>query len=219
VSWIVSESGTLSEFAVRSHFGILAKLAFVIPSANIHLTGYYQYQELANYKHEFIQFMKEHPQDVLQTDRNQSYTVGSLMNTDVPIHDYVLHIRLEDFVEIKEFIPVETLITGLQTVPFSGSVAIVMNSPKSDFETNYLNQVVDWFIEREIIPVLETNSLERDFAIMRMSKHLICSKSTISWCAALLSETMEICYMPDYTIFRDHQTMKRPHVNTIFYTV
>ncbi len=190
-----------------------------VPSANIHLSGYYQYQELAEYKEHILRYIKTNSQDTLHTDRNETFIVGDLMNTNVPVYEYVIHIRLEDFVDIHEFIPVDVLIQALRDIPLNGIVAIVMNKAKTEFEKEYLNKILEYLSSRKIYPKIESNSIKEDFAIMRNCKNLICSKSTISWCAAFLSERMEICYMPDYTIFREHQTMKMPHKHTVLYTI
>ena len=53
---------------------------------------------------------------------------------------------------------------------------------------------------------------------MKNSIALICSNSTISWCAAFLSDKIKECYMPDYYIKeRSLQTFKFPIQNTILY--
>ena len=50
---------------------------------------------------------------------------------------------------------------------------------------------------------------------LKNAKKLICSKSTLSWCAALLSEQIETCYFPEYVT--DTVTCKYPILNTKLY--
>ena len=56
---------------------------------------------------------------------------------------------------------------------------------------------------------------------MKNTKKLICSNSTICWCAAFLSGNLTTCYMPDYKIRNDrsHQTFKFPIQNTFLYFI
>jgi hypothetical protein len=52
---------------------------------------------------------------------------------------------------------------------------------------------------------------------MKNAKVLICSCSTLSWCAALLSDTIFMVYFPNYTSRDIHTTFKKPINNTILY--
>ena len=54
---------------------------------------------------------------------------------------------------------------------------------------------------------------------MRNAKTLVCSNSTISWMAALLSETVTTVYMPNYPATRAHETFRNPIKNTIQYEI
>lgn len=69
-----------------------------------------------------------------------------------------------------------------------------MNKQVSSFEIRYIDNLKKWFYDNNICINIESNDILRDFHIMKNAKKLICSNSTISWCAALLSDKIEICY-------------------------
>ena len=51
---------------------------------------------------------------------------------------------------------------------------------------------------------------------MKEANTLICSMSTLSWCAAFFSDKIQKCYMPDYEI-KVNSTCKKPIDNTELY--
>ena len=51
---------------------------------------------------------------------------------------------------------------------------------------------------------------------MKESELLICSKSSLSWCAAFFSDKIKQCYLPDYEE-SIRQTFKKPIDFTIIY--
>jgi hypothetical protein len=200
-------------------FHLIINNSIPVPDCNILLTGFTQYDELFKYRKEILKYMKTNDNDILYTDRNDSYRVKDLLMTDVPVYDIVLHIRLEDFVENNEFIPVDKIVNLLDTIHIKDSICIVVKEPISQFEKEYIQLIVQYLEIRNITTIINNNNIITDFKIMRNCKKLICSKSTISWCAAFLSEDMECCYMPDYSIIRNHQTIKTVHENTIMYYI
>ena len=74
---------------------------------------------------------------------------------------------------------------------FINNTAIVMNNPKTEFELNYIENIKKWFNDNNISINIESIDIVTDFHIMKNAKKLICSNSTISWCAALLSDNIE----------------------------
>ena len=101
---------------------------------------------------------------------------------------------------------------------------IIIEPPTSELDKQYLLQCLDWFKERNLpIPKVESNNLMTDFNIMKQSKILISSMSTLCWTAAYFSKTLEQCYMPNYNFFgnkeRIYQYFKKPIPNTILYDV
>jgi len=145
--------------------------------------------------------------------------------TQLNTYDIVIHIRLEDFIENGEFISCDNILKLLNNItPFfftNNKTAIVVNKPKSSFELNYIENIKKWFNDNNISINIESNDILTDFHIMKEANKLICSNSTLSWCAALLSDNIDTCYMPDYTIRTDrtHQTLKYPIKNTILYSI
>ena len=77
-----------------------------------------------------------------------------------------------------------------------------MNKPKKEIEFKYLN-----FFKNKYNIIIESNDPIKDYNIMKKSKILICSYSTLSWCAAFFSTTIETVYIPNYKESL-HQTFK-----------
>jgi len=194
---------------------------------NLLFNGYYQLQEIANYRDKLKLFLQDNQEHIIYNYPHEEFKIGDIINKPVNLsrYDIVLHIRLEDFVNNQEFINCECIINLLNnlTTDFftNNNTAIVLNKPKTSFELNYIEQIKTWFDTNNISINIESNDILTDFHIMKEAKKLICSNSTISWCAALLSDNIDICYMPDYKIRTDrtHQTLKYPIKNTVLYSI
>ena len=63
---------------------------------------------------------------------------------------------------------------------------------------------------------IEHNDTITDYYIMKEAETLICSKSTLSWCAAFFSNSIKKCYLPDYNEY-SNSTCKFPIDNTELY--
>lgn len=194
---------------------------------NLSFGGYYQLQEFSKYRDEIKLFLQNNREHIVYNYPYEEFKIGDIINkpTQLNTYDIVIHIRLEDFIENGEFISCDNILKLLNNITplfFSNNkTAIVMNKPKSSFELNYIENIKTWFNDNNISINIESNDILTDFHIMKEAKKLICSNSTISWCAALLSDNIEICYMPDYEIKanRSHQTLKYPIKNTILYSI
>lgn len=194
---------------------------------NLFFDGFYQLQEISNYRDIIKNFLRNNQKDVIYNYPYEEFKISDIVNEPINlnIYDIVIHIRLEDFVENQEFISCESILKLLNKVSpdfFSdNTVAIVMNKPSSSFELNYIDELKSWFHGNNININIESNNILSDFHIMKNAKKLICSNSTISWCAALLSDNIEVCYMPDYTYRNDRtfQTLQYPIKNTILYSI
>mgnify|MGYP001329972207 CR=1 FL=1 len=194
---------------------------------NLLFSGYYQLQELSNYRDKIKQFLYNNQEHAIYNNPYQEFKIKNIVNKpdQLNIYDIVIHIRLEDFIIIDEFISCENIIKLLNGITpnffINSKTAIVVNKPKTEFEKNHIHQIKTWFDNNNISINIESNDILTDFHIMKEAKKLICSNSTMSWCAALLSDNIDTCYMPDYKIRQDRtfQTLKRPIKNTILYSI
>lgn len=200
----------------------------IIPNNNYSLNGFFQLQEITYYAEEIKQFLKDNTNDIIYNYPYEEYKIDNIVNNSaagLKQYDIVIHIRLEDFVNNREFIPYTFLIKLLNNITkdffVNEKTSIVVNKPTSAFEHTYIDNIKLWFDKYNIPINIESNDIITDFHIMKNAKKIICSNSTISWCAALLSDNIEICYMPDYKIRDDrtHQTFKYPIKNTILYDI
>jgi len=189
-------------------------------NAKLLFDGYYQHDRVyVKYKEQIIDYIKTHQDIIIKTDRNDAYKIGNLLDCKIEKkYRVVIHLRLEDFIEISQAINpnsiknvIDKIINEFRDEP----ICFVLNKPQTDLEIRYINFLKN--IYSNII--FESNDVITDFIIMRQSNILVCSCSTLSWTAVILSKTIEKVYMPDYkNINGFHQTCKYPHPNTELYS-
>lgn len=209
----------------RDFFNIMNNDSINIVSCN--MTGFYQHDEI--YKKNIIEiknFINNHPDHYVLTDginagdgKNEKFMMIDILNTPINFTKYyenVLHIRLEDFVTHNLFIPVSRIIDLLSRTEFE-NLCIVCKSPNAQFEHEYINTIKEFMKTKNVKIVMESNDILTDFHIMKNARTIICSKSTLSWCATLLSDTIETCYFPDYNEQPMLMTCKKPIDNTLLY--
>ena len=178
------------------------------PNVSYNMSHFYQHDTIYRKNMTAIkEFIANHPTHYVLTDginagdrNHEKFMMTDILNTPSTFNKYyenVLHIRLEDFVTHNLFIPVQKIITLLNTVTLV-NLCIVCKKPVTPFEHDYIETICKFMLDRGITIVLEHNDILTDFHIMKNSKLLICSKSTLSWSAALLSDSLETCYFPDY---------------------
>jgi hypothetical protein len=91
-----------------------------------------------------------------------------------------------------------------------------LNKPTTELEIKY----VQFFTSKYSNIVIESNDVITDYTIMKNAKILVCSCSTLSWAASLLSTTLEKVYVPNYSqVNGSHQTFKKPIENTVLYDI
>jgi hypothetical protein len=201
-----------------------------LKNKNIIIHEYYQYDNIyIKYKDEIMNYIKNNKNDFISVDTlddNKIYNAYDFVNyksENCMYYDLVIHLRLEDFVQNNEYIKPEFLIKLFEKIDYSKyeKIAIVCNKITTDFEKNYIKILNDWFLNNNIEIVIESNSIYKDFELMKNCKTLICSLSTLSWMAAYFSTTITCCYFPDYNIRYDRpfQTFKNPIKNTVFYNI
>ncbi len=188
--------------------------------------GYYQHDMIfVKYKNEIREFMRKNPDIIISTDRGDNFKIGQFIESDnkaipaIPskIYKIVVHLRLEDFIHISQVIDPNSIKVVLDKIVSqypSESICFVLNNPTSEIEYGYLR----FFTEKYANTVIETNDVLTDFTIMKNAEILVCSCSTLSWAAALLSTVLEKAYVPNYpSVHGSHQSFKRPIENTELY--
>ena len=188
---------------------------------------FYQHDTIyKKYKNEIINYINNHPEHFIisdgfnSADRNYGiYKMSDIMNTPSTFNKQyknVLHLRLEDFIINGLYIKKERIIDLLNKNIITDNLCIVCKKPTTEFENNYIKQIKDFLIIKNINIVTEHNDIITDYYIMKEAETLICSNSTLSWCAAFFSNKIKLCYFPDYkeTI---NQTCKKPIDSTILY--
>lgn len=206
----------------------IAKNRAIFDNILIMLNSYYQFDVYSDprYKSKIIQFLKERPNEIIYGTNLQNQliqnSVGELFHPpeDLRRYEIVIHCRLEDFVNSNNMIHPNTVINIINSIaetvssrPRPPVAAIVCNKLTTDIEKKYIQYIYD----HSRLPLLfESNDVITDFHIMKGARILMCSLSTLSWCAALLSENVETVYLPKNRT-SGHQTFLKPIENTIIY--
>lgn len=196
---------------------------------SVNLVGYYQHDNIYKYYKESIKnFIINNPTHFVLTDgitagdaKFEKFYMINILNTPNNFnkkYKYVLHLRLEDFVTHNLYIKKERVIELLQKINIeSNEICIVCNKIETNFEIEYINFICNFLKEKNINIIIESNDVLTDYYIMKEAEILICSKSTLSWCAAFFSDKIKLCYFPDYDIQCNIMTCKNPIDNTILY--
>lgn len=197
-------------------------------SIEFNMNGYYQHDTIyKKLKPQIIEYISNHKEHYVLTDgvnagdcNYQQFYMNDILNTPPTfnkIYKNVLHIRLEDFVNLNLFLPVQRIIHLLDKNIINGELCIVCKSPTTMFENDYIFSITEHLKTKNIVCVVESNDILTDYYILKEAETLICSKSTLSWCAAYFSNSIKQCYLPDYIIQPGIMTCKYPIDNTITY--
>lgn len=190
-------------------------------NTNIFFDGYYQHDKIfVKYKADIINYIETHPKLIIKTDRNENYKAIDFINFKInKTFNIVVHLRLEDFINISQVIDpnyIAIVIDKINKEYNNETICFVVNKPKSDIEYKYIS----FFTKKYSNIVVESNEVITDYTIMREAKVLVCSCSTLSWAAAILSNSIQKVYMPDYkNVNGPHQTCKQPIFNTELYEI
>jgi GR25 family glycosyltransferase involved in LPS biosynthesis len=198
---------------------------------NISLRGYFQYDQIyLQNKSYILDFIEEYKNvHEITTDNERyltKYIIDDLLLDSSKIYENVIHIRLGDFNGRPDFIESEYLLRLFDNIKdtFYKKTAIVIETPISETDINYLNTILEWFKENNIpVPIVESNDMLIDYNIIKQAKIIISSMSTLCWVAAYFSKSLEKIYMPNYNFFdiedRKNGYFKTPIKNTILYDV
>ena len=199
----------------------------ILNSENINMNCFYQHDFIYKMnKDKIYEFIKEHPDHYILTDginagdgNCEKFYMIDIINTPITFikkYKHDLHIRLEDFVTHNLFLNCERIIHLLNKNIIDNELCIVCKAPSTTFEHSYIKQIMDHAETLNIKIILEHNDILTDFYIMKEADILICSKSTLSWCAAFFSNVIQKCYFPEYNT-TNNSSCKYPIDNTEFY--
>jgi len=193
------------------------------------LHGYFQHDEIyIKFKQNIKFWIETHPDELLYTDGNNdklnyfnypevAYKAIDLLPKNIDKkYDIVIHLRLEDFINNNDVIHPQSVINVLERIN-QKSYCFVVNKPKLDIEHKYIKFLKKYGIDNDCEIIIESNDVITDYQIMLQSKILVCSYSTLSWCAALLSESVHTVYFLNIQNRESHCTFKKPIENTLYY--
>ena len=205
-----------------------------LQDGNYLLSDYYQHDAIyKKYKAEIIDFINKNnhiviTDGILAGDGNrQEFLMKTIINTPInfdKIYDMVFHIRLGDMVNINIAISLDKILNLIQTMEYNAynNIAIVCDKCTTQYEVDFIRTVTEQLNNKfNCTIIFESNDVLTDFYIMTNCKVLVCSVSTLSWCAAFFSKTIEKCYMPKHntSITNDYCDCYYPIDNTLLYDI
>lgn len=187
------------------------------------INNIYQY-----YRAEIIKHMKSHCDDampVLGAGENETEYVGNIFVAPAaaaPRAEVVFHIRLEDFITNKDVILpasiewiLQRYLGGADAVP-AEAICFVGTPLRTDLERRY----IAYFTEKYGIRYQSSDDLMVDFHTMMNARVLVCSLSTLSWCASFLSDVVERVYFPEKSAYpQGFVAQPRAGVEVEYYSV
>ena len=155
-------------------------------SKDILMMGFFQRSEIFLFERDYIRslFNEENMNNISNRIKIGNIVKYQPKRTFRPTeNDLVLHIRLDDFMDIKNNISQiynpDDLKNIIKNITYD-TLYIVCSEPKADWEKEYLSHF------NELDPILISGILGDDFDFMLKAKKLITSASTMSWMAAFL---------------------------------
>jgi len=183
---------------------------------NISIYGFYQDDILYRmFKQQLIGYILKNPNETITTDDNFSFKSNDILgvNPFPNIHNYrtIIHLRIEDFLAANigmDPTSIENVLKKCEE-PF----LFVHKPVANNLDINYIN----YFKKKYPKSLFYCEDVLKCYNLMRHAKILVCSKSTLSWAASLLSDTLEKVYVPkNYETVR-HELFQTPINNTEIY--
>lgn len=183
---------------------------------NINLEGYYQHDILLKkYLQELITYIHEHPNDKIDTFKNEFvFHAKDILGPLPDIHfsyKTVIHLRVEDFLGADMGMHPESIDAILQNL--SGPFVFVHKPCENNIDIKY----VSYFKNKYPNSIFYTDNVLNCYNLMRHSTILVCSRSTLSWIAALFNEQNGEIYMPINNNNTPHESFQYPNNNTKLY--
>jgi hypothetical protein len=167
-------------------------------SKDILLNGFFQRSEIFVKERDYLRslFVEDNMNNISNRIKIGNVIKYQSKHTIQPTeNDLVMHVRLAGSFQWADFIDMENrtsqlydpvqlkeIIKGIKYDKFY----IVCNTPKADWENEYLNEFKD------LNPVIISGVLGDDFDFMLKAKKLLTSASTMSWMAAFLGNADEV---------------------------
>jgi hypothetical protein len=177
-------------------------------TSDLNMIAYYQQDEIYKLnKESIINFIIKNPSHYVLTDgfmagdcNYEKFYMVDIINTPIAFnkkYKNVLHLRLEDFVTCNLYLEKERITDLLDKNIISDELCIVCKKLNTEFEFNYIDYIIDYLKNNDIKFFIEHNDVLTDFYIMKEAELLICSNSTLSWCAAFFSKNIKKCFFPN----------------------
>jgi hypothetical protein len=182
---------------------------------NLYMEGFYQYDMIyRTFKNELIQYIIENPDENIETYDTFKFKPTEIIGKN-PVIDIsfntVVHLRVEDFLGAN---------MGMNPL----CIDYVLNKCEEPFlfvhkpvENDVDKKYIGYFKEKYPTANFYTEDVLKCYNLMRHAKVLVCSRSTLSWVAALFNEVNENVYMPINYGTIPHEKFQYPNDNTELY--
>jgi len=185
-------------------------------SQNITLQGFYQHDKIfKKYLDPIINYINEHPNEEIHTYQKEFTFQAKDILGPIPTVEYsyktVIHLRVEDFLGADMGMHPESIDKVLKECE---SPYLFIHKPvENEVDLKY----VTYFKNRYPDAKFYTEDVLKCYNLMRHSQVLVCSRSTLSWIAALFNTNNITTYMPLNYGTCSHETFQYPNNNTKIY--
>jgi hypothetical protein len=215
-------------------FSEIIKNNLSLQNSNYLLSDFYQHDSIyKKHKAQIIDFINKNDHIVITDGINagdgnrQEFLMKTIINSPHNFnktYDMVFHIRLGDMVKLNITISLDKILNLIDNIQYDvyNKIAIVCDKCTSHYEEDFIKIVsIKLNSKFNTTIIFESNDILTDFYIMSNCKILVCSVSTLSWCAAFFSKTIEKCYMPKHTtsITNEYCDCYYPIDNTELYDI
>jgi hypothetical protein len=165
------------------------------------------------YKNEILEYMKNNNEEYLLTEYNEIYYIKDLLlePPNLEYYNIAVHLRIEDYLKIGLAIHPSSYDNILKD--YAEPILFIHKKEEDKYDIKYIN----YFKKKYPNSIFFCGNVIDCYNIMRTSKILVCSNSTMSWVAALLSITLEKVYVPKNINKEIHESFEYPIDNTILY--
>lgn len=174
----------------KNYFEILKDVSPLI-NKNVYLDGYFQFDDhIIKNKGYINSVINSYNTENINGNIKVSFLANKLKENkyEFTSNDYVLHLRLDDFIGDRIVMKPEMYIDVISTLPEGITLIIVVDKVKYPWEIEYVRMIHEYAtkVKNMKVNISGDDDMFKDFCKLYYSKNLISSNSTFSYLAGLL---------------------------------
>jgi len=185
---------------------------------NIYLDGYFQFDtHIIKYKGYINAAINTYNNENINNNIKVSDLANYLSKNQYEFtsNDYVLHLRLDDFIGDRIVMKPDMYIDVISSLKYVSQLIIVVDKLKYPWEIEYVRMIHEYAtkVKRFNVTISSDDDMFKDFCKLYYATNLISSNSTFSYLAGLLG-THKYTFCPVNTIY-SHQHISKFDENTV----